>query len=47
MNNDKLAKTVTVITIILFLIFIFTITPSGDELQGGDIEHAIETNQYK
>ena len=47
MNNERLAKIITVITIILFLAFVITITPSRDELQGGDIQHAIETNQYK
>jgi hypothetical protein len=47
MKKDRLPEIITVITIILFLAFLLTITPSRDELQGGDIQHAIDTRQYK
>jgi len=48
MKTEKLVNIITIITIIVFLVFVFTITPSRDEVQGlegGNIEHAIETNQ--
>ena len=46
-ENNKLPNIIALISIILFLIFIFTITRPEeiDGLQGGDIQHAIETNQ--
>jgi hypothetical protein len=48
MKEDKLPKIIALITIILFLIFVFSITPSRDEVQGlegGNIQHAIDTKQ--
>jgi len=48
MKEDKLPKIIATIAIILFLIFVFSITPSRDDVQGlegGNIERAVETNQ--
>ena len=46
-ENDRLPKIIALISIILFLIFVFTISRPKeiDGLQGGDIQHAIDTNQ--
>ena len=48
MKDDKLPKIITVIAIITYLIFAFYISQPKDidGLQGGDIQHAIDTNQY-
>ena len=47
MKQDNLPKIITAISIILFLIFVFYISQPKeiDGLQGGDIQHAIDTNQ--
>jgi biopolymer transport protein ExbD len=45
-KKDNLPNIIALISIILFLIFIFTISKPEENLQGGDIQHAIETNQY-
>ena len=48
MKNETLAKVIATIATILFLIFVFSITPSREEVQGlesGNIQHAIDTNQ--
>ena len=47
MNNDRLAKIITVVTIVIFLVFAFTITRQPEPLQGGDIQKAIEQDQYR
>ena len=46
-KKDNLPNIIALISIILFLIFVFTISRPKeiDGLQGGDIKHAIETNQ--
>ena len=48
MKKDKLPEIITTIAIILFLIFIFSISPSRNEVQGlegGNIQKAIDSNQ--
>ncbi len=48
MKEDKLPKIIALIATILFLIFVFSITPSRDEVQGlegGNIQHALDTKQ--
>lgn len=48
-KEDKLPKIIATIATILFLIFIFSITPSREEMQGlegGNIQKAIDTNQF-
>lgn len=48
-KEDKLPKIIAAIATILFLIFVFSITPSREEmkgLEGGDIQKAIDTNQF-
>ena len=47
MKNETLAKIITVVTIVIFLIFVFTITRQPEPLQGGDIQKAIEQDQYR
>ncbi len=46
-KKDNLPNIIALISIILFLIFVFTISRPKeiDGLQGGDIQHAIDTNQ--
>jgi hypothetical protein len=45
-ENDKLPHIIAGISIVLYLVFLFVITREP-ELQGGDIQHAIETEQYR
>ena len=45
-ENDKLPTIIAGIALVLYLVFLFFMT-RDPELQGGDIQHAIETNQYK
>jgi hypothetical protein len=47
-KKDHLPNIIALISIIIFLIFVFTISNPNeiDGLQGGDIQHAIETKQY-
>ena len=47
MKKDKLPQIISLITIVLFLIFAIIISRPQKELQGGDIQHAIETEQYR
>jgi hypothetical protein len=46
-KKDNLPNIIALISIILFLIFVFSISRPEelDGLQGGDIQHAIDTNQ--
>jgi hypothetical protein len=46
-KKDNLPNIIALISIILFLIFVFTISRPKeiDGLQGGDIQRAIDTNQ--
>ena len=48
-KKDNLPNIIALISIILFLIFVFNITRPTEpsELQGGDIEKAIQTEQYR
>ena len=48
-ENDKLPLIISAVATILFIAFILIISRPTEvsELQGGDIQHAIETNQYK
>ena len=46
-ENDKLPHIIAGITLVLYLVFLFFITREPQELQGGDIQHAIETEQYR
>jgi len=46
-ENDKLPTIISGIALILYLVFLFYITRPHDELQGGDIEKAIQTEQYR
>jgi len=45
-ENDKLPHIISGIALVLYLVFLFFITREP-ELQGGDIQHAIETEQYR
>jgi hypothetical protein len=45
-ENDKLPHIIAGIALVLYLVFLFFVTRE-QELQGGDIQHAIETEQYK
>jgi hypothetical protein len=45
-ENDKLPHIIAGIALVLYLVFLFFMTREK-ELQGGDIQHAIETQQYK
>lgn len=47
-TNETLAKLIAVGAIILYLIFVFSVMPSQQEIQGlegGNIQHAIDTKQ--
>jgi hypothetical protein len=48
-DTNKLHTIVATISVVLFIAFILTISKlaENNELQGGDIQHAIETNQYQ
>ena len=45
-ENDKLPNIIAGIALVLYLVFLFFMTREP-ELQGGDIQHAIETEQYR
>jgi hypothetical protein len=45
-ENDKLPHIIAGIALVLYLVFLFVITREP-ELQGGDIQRAIETEQYR
>ena len=45
-ENDKLPNIIAGIVLVLYLVFLFFMTREP-ELQGGDIQHAIETEQYR
>ena len=45
-ENDKLPNIIAGMAIILYLVFLFFVTREK-ELQGGDIEKAIQTEQYR
>lgn len=47
-DTNKLHTIVATISVVLFIAFILTISKLAEknELQGGDIQHAIETKQY-
>jgi hypothetical protein len=45
-ENDKLPTIIAGIALVLYLVFLFFMTRT-QELQGGDIQHAIETEQYR
>jgi hypothetical protein len=45
-ENDKLPHIISGIAIVLYLVFLFFVTRT-QELQGGDIEKAIQTEQYR
>ena len=46
-ENDKLPVIISAIATIIFIVFVLIISQPKeiDGLQGGDIKHAIETNQ--
>jgi hypothetical protein len=48
-ENDKLPIIISTIATIIFIAFILIISRPTEvsELQGGDIEHAIQTEQYR
>jgi preprotein translocase subunit YajC len=48
-ENDKLPVIISVIATIIFVVFLFIISrpTKENELQGGDIEKAIQTEQYR
>jgi len=51
-ENDKLPNIIAVIATVLFIAFILTISKLAEkqetrELQGGNIEKAIQTGQYR
>lgn len=43
-ENDKLPHIIAGIALVLYLVFLFFVTRE-QELQGGDIQHAIDTKQ--
>ncbi len=45
-ENDKLPNIIAGIALVLYLVFLFFVTREK-ELQGGDIEKAIQTEQYR
>ena len=45
-ENDKLPHIIAGIALVLYIVFLFFMTREK-ELQGGDIQHAIETEQYR
>ena len=45
-ENDKLPHIIAGIALVLYLVFLFFVTREK-ELQGGDIQRAIETEQYR
>ena len=45
-ENDKLPNIIAGIALVLYLVFLFFVTREK-ELQGGDIENAIQTEQYR
>jgi len=48
MKNDTLARLIALGALILYLIFVYSIMPSDDEMQGlegGNIQNAIDTKQ--
>jgi hypothetical protein len=45
-ENDKLPHIIAGIALVLYLVFLFFVTRT-QELQGGDIEKAIQTEQYR
>jgi hypothetical protein len=47
-ENDKLPTVIAIVATIIFVIFVLTISQPKeiDGLQGGDIQHAIDTQQY-
>jgi hypothetical protein len=48
-NKDNLPNIISFIALVIFLIFAFTLTRSSSEdpLQGGDIQKAMATEQYR
>jgi hypothetical protein len=48
-SKDRLPTIIAVTALIIYLVFLFVITRSSTEepLEGGDIQRAIETDQYK
>jgi len=51
-ENDKLPTIIAIIATVLYIAFILTISKLADkketrELQGGNIEKAIQTGQYR
>ena len=46
-ENDKLPNIIAGIALILYLVFVSYIIREPQELQGGDIEKAIQTEQYR
>ena len=49
MKQDKLPEIISVIAIVIFLVFVFTISRPKEQIQGlegGNIQQSIETNQY-
>ena len=46
MKKDRLPEIISIVAIILFLWFAFTISRPEKDLQGGDIQHAIDSGQY-
>jgi len=45
-ENDKLPHIIAGIALLAYLVFLFFMVREP-ELQGGDIQHAIETEQYR
>jgi preprotein translocase subunit YajC len=45
-ENDKLPHIIAGIALVLYLVFLFFMT-RPQELQGGNIERAIQTEQYR
>jgi hypothetical protein len=48
-ENDRLPLIISTIATIIFIVFILIISrpTEANELQGGDIEKAIQTEQYR
>lgn len=46
-EKDNLPNIIAGVALVLYLVFLFFMTREPQELQGGDIEKAIQTEQYR